>query len=335
MALFAGLGLGLQAAGLLSNILGGGKGQDQGGIDSNGVAYGGGGSLGGSPIVPSNPPIREAQPDIEPLEEPRRQPIKSINNFLGSNIGKQGAEIAGGFISDFRQRRNTKKNYDRLRRQGLTPYEIGGGGAGGVVNSQGNTLGSGPATQVRSQQEFTAGQAAKDRAAAKERAEITAAAPRTQAKVAVERSEREAKLQPWQIEKVQAETTKLREEAATVRFGRDNFWAIKFSTMSRENIMAALAMFNSGLDFRDVLGRRAQTPEEAQQANELMELMLLIAGSSGGAIGWWEFFKSFLKGEAGFFPGEKPEGPAPPAKISNYLKEKQSDEQVRRYRMIN
>lgn len=118
-----------------------------------------GGSMGGG---------GEAVPDMEPLTEPKSGNIMGkINKGIGSNVGKLTTDVAGGFLSDYRQRRNTKKRFEDLTGKGLNPYEAAGAGGGTSVPAQGNTLGSGPATQVQSQQGFQARENAKDRALAR------------------------------------------------------------------------------------------------------------------------------------------------------------------------
>lgn len=220
------------------------------------------------------------------------------NEFLGSNIGLAAAGIGGGFLNDFRARRNTRLNHEFLESKGLNSYEIAGSAAGGPVSSQGGTLGSGPATQVQSQQNFTAGQAQLDRDAAKERALITAQAPRTTAQTGVERGQREALAGPLQRNKLRAEHQKILQEANMIQFQYENFWPIKFATMGVENAKLSVAMFNSGLSIERILTAAGDISEqEKREVQDFYNILLKISGASGGAIGWMQLLGQILTGK--------------------------------------
>lgn len=247
--------------------------------------------------VTKAPPSTPQEPATEP-EEPRTK-MQKVNQFLGTETGRIGTDIAGGFISDFRSQRNTRKNFKRLKDEGLTSVEIaGGGGASGAVSSQGNTLGSGPARQAASQQEFQRSQAQLERENKLKVAEIGARAAGRQAGVSEARSGREAMIAPSLRDKVQMELRKLRVEIERKKLDIQNLWPMKLASMGKENVMMSLAMFNSGLNLERIL--RAQgdlTPSEKKATEQLFNVMLKIQGGSGAAIGMIELFKQFGLGK--------------------------------------
>lgn len=240
-----------------------------------------------SPIVPT-----AAKEPNEPATDPEGPKSKweKVNQLMGSDVGKFATDVAGGFISDYRQQRNSKKNFKRLKNEGLTPVEIAGS-SGGTVNAQGNTLGSGPSVQAKSQQDFQADQAQKERDNKVKVAEIGARAPGRQAGVSEARGGREQG-------KFQLELEKLREEIRRKKLDRINLWPMKLATMGRDNVMAAVAMFNSGLKPQRILTALGDLTESEKQAGEeLLDVLIKISGSSGHLIGMAELFEQFTKKE--------------------------------------
>lgn len=259
-------------------------------------------SLGGLPGQPDN--SEQTLGLLEPLKAPVKaatdpQPsFPKANEFLGSNVGKAINDIGGGFLDDARGLRNTKKNFEFLEGKGLTSAEIAGGSTGGPVGAQGNTLGSGPATQVQSQQQFAAVQAQKDRDNRKEVAHISASAAGRQAGVAEVRDKRDSELAPLTRRKVSADTDLTKQRLRMEEFLFDNFWQIKFATMGPENAKVALAMFNSGLDLQRILTAAGDiTEQERADVEKLYNILLKITGASGGAIGWLQLLQAVATGE--------------------------------------
>lgn len=237
---------------------------------------------------------------LEPLTEPQ-EPIgkmESVNNWMGSDIGKAATDVAGGFLSDYRSQRNSKKNYQRLQDEGLTAVEIAGGGSqGGSVRSQGNTLGSGPAVQAKSQQAFQADQAEKNRRNQREVALISAQAGRTQAGVAERRDVRDAEMAPKMRQKIDAERRRIEQETKRSKFDLKNVWALTLAHMSEANVKAALSIFNVGLDPRRILQAKGATERELKQIEQVFNLMQKLSGGAGQKVGYIQLIKALLKGE--------------------------------------
>lgn len=106
--------------------------------------------------------IRQAP--MESLGELRKPGMLArTNNFLGTQVGGIAKDVAGGFLGDYRQRRNSRNRFKDLKSEGLTAPEIAGSSGGGAVQSQGNTLGAGPMVQAQSQRDFVASENQKNR----------------------------------------------------------------------------------------------------------------------------------------------------------------------------
>lgn len=220
-------------------------------------------------------------PALDP-EEPMSK-WKKVDQALGSNIGKAATSIAGGFISDFRQRKNTKKHHRFLRGQGLTPQEIaGGGGAGGAVSSQGNTLGSGPAQQVTQQLEYQRTQARLERANKLKIARLSAGPGHRGVDVQEQRLMLERLITAKQLAQFDANLEKIKAIVRRQDFDLENYWPTKFAAMGPDNGMFALAAYSSGISLERVL--RAQgdmSPVEARQVQALYNDFLKIKSSFG------------------------------------------------------
>lgn len=196
--------------------------------------------------------------------------LQTANKFLGSNVGKLSTDVAGGFLNDYRQRRNTRNNFRDLESQGLTPQEIAGGGGGGKQASTGNTLGSGPATQVLSQQQFTAGENQKQRAHEIEKTKLQTRAPMGQLALS-------EKLNPLQMQIMEQNKVLIGTQINKNINDLTYYWETMFSRMSRENVMASLAAFASGTSIKQVL-LGIGSEEERQVASGLYDD--LIASNS-------------------------------------------------------
>lgn len=203
------------------------------------------------------------------------------NEVLGSNVGLAAAGLAGGFIDDYRGRRNTRKNHDFWKSKGLNSYEIAGGGSGGPIGAQGNTLGSGPATQIQAQQSFTASENQKNRDNAKEVAEIGQRA-------AGQSSKREDIKLPFDIA---GKTATQRLQAEQLRQSKKTFderWARLIAGMAEANVRAALMIFDSPLSGEQILNSNGIKSEEDQAEVEYILRRMAswdsISGSLKGVI---------------------------------------------------
>lgn len=233
---------------------------------------------GVSKLIP-NLATDQKQPS-EPATEPEPPKEYKVDQWLGRNPGKIATGVAGGFLSDYRQRRNTKKHFKDLENKGLTNVEIaGGGGSGGqTVNSHGNTLGSGPATQVSSQLAFQGKQAELERANKREIARIQVEAPGRQATVAEGRGRREQELHPAKLKEAELNLKRMRTQIHTQKFDLKNKWPMKFASMGPENGLFALAAYDAGLNFESIL-----TMRPGQDRKDVREL-----------IDWYQKYKSFV-----------------------------------------
>lgn len=228
------------------------------------------------------------------------------NEFLGSNIGRAAAGVGESYFDDYRGRRNTRLNHEFLQSKGLNSFEIAGGGSGGPIGATGSTLGSGPATQVQSQQNFVAGQAQLDRENREKVARIGAAAPGRQAGVAEERQGLASEIAPLQRAKITKEIERISLEMERTKFELQNYWPILFAKMGPDNVKVALAMFNSGLSMEEVLmGQGDIGPKKKREVEELYNILLKITGGSGGAVGWMQLMKQMMKGEGTLNSGKR------------------------------
>lgn len=254
-----------------------------------------GDTLGGSraPVSPTSINsyqgiLPESKPTLEPLQKPPgrfKRGVNATNRFLGSNIGIESAKVAGGFLNDYRARRNTRNNRKDLQKLGLNPYEIAGSGAGGPISSQGNTLGSGSITQIDQQQEFTAAENEKSR-------EV----PRGQLKVAKGRLAIEDVLSTQQFRQMQANIDKIHLELRDMETAYKERWARLISGMSRENVIASVAMFNAGIPAKMILNVTGlETAAQKAAGQQLMRTLLKIsARTTSGMIAIAELIRETL-----------------------------------------
>lgn len=254
-----------------------------------------------SDIAPKSKP---SEPATDP-EEPRDKESK-VNQWLGSNVGKIATQIGGGKWADAQSRKARKDRFSDLRGEGLTAQEIaGGGGAGGAVTSQGNILGSGPATQVKSQQQFTREENMKDRANREKIAMIGAQAPRMQATTGRMSYGLQAQKAPKERALIDQNLRKIKIQIRRAKIDIENLWPMKFATMGKENVMVALAMFNSGLDLKRILQARGDiTPKERKQLQDLVNVMIKIQGGSGQAIGFMQLWDQMTGGKGTLESGD-------------------------------
>lgn len=247
-----------------------------------------------APVDPA-PPSKPEEPATEP-QEPRKK-MDIVNQFLGTETGRIGTDIAGGFISDYRSQRNSRKNFSRLKKEGLTSVEIaGGGGASGAVSSQGNTLGSGPARQAASQQQFQREQSMLDRQNRKEVAEIGARAAGRQAGVAEGRFGLEERMAPKLRAQIDANLQRIKQQVKRAKFDLENIWEMKMAGMSMENGMFALAMASENVDIASALRGKA-TPQAIRKMENAIELMKKLQGRSGGLLGMSQFLEQVVRRE--------------------------------------
>ena len=201
------------------------------------------------------------EPVTEP-EEPRTKWEKA-NDFLGSNVGQGFKDLAGGFIGDARQRRNSRKHMDMLESKGLTPWEAAGSGAGGGISAQGNTLGSGPTSGVQSQQAFQREQAHLERENRKEVAAISAEPSHQSNVISGQRLTMDMK-------RTQAEIENIKEQTRWKQFEREVFWDSKYASMGPDNMLAAVIAYRHGLDAETLL--RSKKGQSAEQRNAYIAL---------------------------------------------------------------
>jgi len=229
-----------------------------------------------------------APPDQDEQEEGRpKGKWHRTNQFLGSEAGKFGQSVVGGFINDARQRRNTRKNYDRLRRKGLTPYEIGGGGQGGVVSAQGNIMGSGgqTSTTLRTQNEFQRARDDKDRELRLKGSEPE----RKKTKIA-------QMLSDVQYEKYLQEITKIEQEIRQNKKLFEERWPRLLATMSSENVKAALALAKGGLNAQKILGALGKlNPQEKKVIDLIYGNIARWEGGPGNVGGWRALTEAYIK----------------------------------------
>lgn len=224
---------------------------------------------------------------------------KKAANFLG----RQAADVGGGLITDWRGQRNTKKNFEFLESKGLTPWEIGGS-AGGVAKPGTNTLGSGPATQIRSQQNFVAGENAKDRRSREIIAARTAGIGQQGATLNRDKFGEEKRMNVEKRKQINASIAQMKQATTMSKFQQKVFWASKFAGMSAENGMMALAAFAEGIDLENVLTMMGRNTQTIAQANKLYKHLQANAKHfSGEAIGAGTLVNKLVETMGGPNPG--------------------------------
>lgn len=236
-------------------------------------------------VRPMSP--KEPATDVEGPKSFREK----VNQGMGSNIGKAATQIAGQFVNDAMTRRATKKQWKHLESKGLTAWEIGSGGSGGgTVRSQGNTLGSGPATQIKSQQEFTANQAALERQNRLDVVEAQKEVPR--------RAEgRAGDLHRGAMIKQTEQIGLLERQIAKLDFEVNNAWALKFAGMGVDNMKAAVISKMNGLDVEKILkGTGANTPQQRAKQKAFLLDVAEYTGRSEGFIGIGRMLQEYNRG---------------------------------------
>lgn len=222
-----------------------------------------------------------------------------FEQFLGSHAGKLASNIGMGAIGNIMGRRQTEWNFNRLKREGLTPWEIaGGGGTGGVQSAQGgNVLGSGPANAQTSQLKFMASENAKDRATELAKAQLAARAPGEQARVARDRLNMDIKMNNVQRQKVRADLNLVMAQSAMVHQELEAFWPKIYAQMGPENGLFALASFINGVSLENVLTGIGD-PAMRAEAQKLYDDFIKVRSTVGKeALGFKEVLKQLLSAE--------------------------------------
>lgn len=223
-----------------------------------------------------------------------------FNQFLGSHAGKLASNIGMGAIGNIMGRRQTEWNFDRLKREGLTPWEIaGGGGTGGVQSAQGgNVLGSNPAAAQTSQLKFQQMENQKDRESRERIAEIGARAPGEQVQVARDRLAMDIKMNEVQRRAVAANIRHVQAQTEMVHKEIEAFWPKIYAQMGPENGMFALASFINGVSLENVLKGMGSDAERVE-AQKLYDDFLKIRSNIGReSLGLKEVLKQFFGAEA-------------------------------------
>lgn len=213
--------LGTIASSLVGGLLGGGQGQAP--VQQN--IAGGGGFLGGvnaSSNVLGNSAVKEAVPEMEPLEERKslggriKGGLRKANTALGSDAGRLATDVGQQFLGDARQARNKRKHFEYLEGKLGNPYEaaaVGGGQAGSVSPS---SMASSPSS-------------------------VSAGHPSQKAEA------RAQQVHPFSIEEA-------RVKIDTMKFDLKNKWPMRLSQMSADNGVFGLLAYESGMDFEKILG---------------------------------------------------------------------------------
>lgn len=224
-------------------------------------------------------------------------PTNPVNKFLGSNVGKQASSIGGAFVSNYMDQRKMENNFGFLEDKGLTPQEIAGGGGGGKAASSGNTLGSGPATELAAQQKLVVEEKAKDRAHDLEKIEAAKEVPRRQVAVSEGNLALQQNLNPEQKMLLQRNIAKVNVEIQKAEKDLTYYWEVIFAKMGPENVKAALAAFASGVSLRHVL--MAQGTEEQREAAAGLYRDLIGSGSrfTIEKVGITEWIKGLFTGQ--------------------------------------
>lgn len=274
-----------QLVGLAASFLGGGSSGRLGQQQKIDLA-----NSGTGPMPDTRPPA----PDIDPVTENpgpvsrgvgiMKRGLKFADNQLDKPLGGAIGNYVASVDADSRAQRNANRARRELRSEGLTAFEAAGvpGGGQGTATS-GNTLGNGPPKQLQTQQQFQAEQAALDRKNQLEIAKTHAEPGNRQASVAEFLAPYTAGLSDANRKKVDAEHNKVIADYQKVlvdtkraQFDLDTFWQQKFATMGPENIIAAVTMFNSGLNINDLLTRGSLSAAETEDAKRLWNVLLAM-----------------------------------------------------------
>lgn len=207
--------------------------------------------------------------------------IPIVTSILGASQSRK----ADAKASD-RQVENSFANFqaqwDYKRQQGLTPWELSGASTSNAPPTS-NTLGSNQAIQRAGQQiqeiKFKREQNALDRQNRLEVSQIQAQAPLQQAGTAQQSFQLKQKLQPHEIQKIKAQTKQLLAQSKLTQKQVDTYWPTIFAKMGPENVMAALAAFNSGLSLERVLTASGNITQEEREATNQLYNKLLTARS--------------------------------------------------------
>lgn len=218
--------------------------------------------------------------------------FKSVKKFAGNVIGgisSAAPSVAGNLLGDKlasdRQKEASFENFEEQwnfkRQQGLTPWELSGASTSQAPPSP-NTLGNSQAIQQASlqhkQQKFQANQMQLDRQNKLQIAETQARAPLQQAGTAQQNYQLQAGIQPHKIRQIQEQTAQLKQQ-------RIQYWPTIFAKMGPDNVMAALAAFNSGISLERVLTAQGNvTPEERKAISQLYDKLLTARSILGKQV---------------------------------------------------
>lgn len=215
--------------------------------------------------------------------------LTKTNNFLGTQVGGIAKDVAGSFLGDYRQRRNSRNRFKDLRSEGLTAPEIAGSSGGGAVQAQGNTLGSGPMVQAQSQRNFQADQAQKDRDARQKIVETQVGPPRRQVAV-------KEKMMYWELEKIAVEIMRTQKQMDKTDFDMRVHFPTKFATMAPENILASVIAAKTGVNLEALLSGQKVTPDQAKRMEELYQLTQVVLSKTRREMkGTFDIIKEIAK----------------------------------------
>lgn len=207
--------------------------------------------------------------------------------LLGSGISF-GADALARQETSAQSFENFEKQWNFKSSKGLTPNEIVGTPTNNAPPSA-NTLGSNQTFQQqrlqKNQLKFQANQAQLDRDNKLQVAQLQQQAPSRQAGVAEGNLSLAQQIQPLKMKQMEAQFSKLWAETELIQKNYKEFWPKIFAQMGPENIMGALASFNSGISLEQILqGSGNPTPEERAAIEKLYTRYLLARDIVGKKV---------------------------------------------------
>lgn len=238
--------------------------------------------------------LTDKRPPLEPLTKPTGpKPFKEragqflgkINEKLETTSGKLATGVADQFLGDYRTRRNNKNRYKDLKSEGLTAQEIAGGSSGGSINASGNTLGSGPIVQAKSQQDFQAKENQKQRDHEIQKTQLQTQAPLGQLKLS-------QVMQPNLINKIDTDINHARKQMKKIDFDMKVHFPTKYLSMGTENILATIAGARMGLSVEEITGMVKLGPGKYKQLEKLYnEIQTIMSRSRRELKGTFDIIK--------------------------------------------
>lgn len=209
----------------------------------------------------------------------------------GAAIAAGGAIVSGVISSKSDSRsanrsqrlgiKSFRKQWKYKAKRGLTPWEIAGtptAHPGPASNTLGNNPGIRNAADQIGQQVFIAKQNKLDRENKLAIADKQQQAPLQQASTASAAQQLRAELQDHQVKQIQETTAALKQK-------RIQYWPTIFAKMGPDNVMAALATFNSGISLERVLTAQGNlTPEERKAVEQLYGKLLAARSILGKQV---------------------------------------------------